>query len=78
MQYMTNTQAVDRIEAALRATSTCHCGAPMTPVAHGDAIWLECSRHEEPKGLVRRIANLGFAQTHRSELVIDEGWLAAA
>jgi len=78
MQYMTNTQAVDRIEAALRATSTCRCGAPLIAVAHGQSIWLECSKLEEPKGCVRRLATLDFGQAHRSELVIDEGWLAAA
>lgn len=78
MQYMTNTQAVDRIEAALRASSTCQCGAPLIAVAHGESIWLECSRLEEPKGFVRRLATLGFGRAHRSELVIDEGWLAAA
>ncbi|CAN5544814.1 hypothetical protein BH24CHL9_BH24CHL9_11110 [soil metagenome] len=67
-----NRHAVDLIEMAERETPHCLCGEAAAAVAHGDAVWLECTSLREPKGglggLLLRVSG-GFGHTRR--VIVD-------
>jgi hypothetical protein len=68
------TVLLERIETAESATPYCICGAPMSAVAHGAALWLECTASARPRrGLLGFAARLWI----HSRLLISEAAVAA-
>jgi hypothetical protein len=69
-----NQRAVDLIETAERSAPYCLCGAHMIAVAHGNAIWLECSEHGRSRsagqGLLARISRYSHTRRMIMELPI--------
>jgi hypothetical protein len=59
------------LETAQRDTPTCAaCYGPTTPVARGDALWLECSTVQRPRPLIRRL--LDPASVHTRRLLLED------
>lgn len=62
----------EQIEQAASATPFCEaCGAPTTPVAEGDDIWLACTTSQEHRPILRRILSLEPLIGHTRRLVLD-------
>ena len=67
-----NERAVDLIESAERSAPYCHCGQHMIAVAHGQAVYLECSSRSVEKsglsGFVAKLTALGHTRRMITEL----------
>jgi hypothetical protein len=60
------------IESAIDRNPLCACGAPMQPVEHDGALYLECATHdEERRGILARVWSL-FGHDRRLLFVADE------
>ena len=78
MMTMTNDQALERIEGAMRETPFCPCGAPAVPVGRSGGVWLECASLQPAKGILRQLLTLDFAANHTRRLIVDLAIEAAA
>lgn len=53
------TSLVGYLESAIDRTPFCACGAGMTVAEHDGALWLECTRHDDPRqGIAARVWSL--------------------
>ena len=69
-----NHELRSRIEDAWRVQPTCtQCGQPTTVAVRGDALWVECSTRDQPRGRIERLLRIDFSSLHTRRSVADLG-----
>ena len=72
IDMMTNDQALELIESALRTEPFCPCGEPTTIVTKGDELRLACASLNVAGGSLRRHLRVRFDLGHVSRVILQD------